>query len=309
MDVLLNYAFQVTLATPAISPTTSFLKKVLCIAKPSDAQPQTIVECSTVSEIEALTDNVDIKELLDAGMSSVYVLPSADLDLADVINESLGDFYTVLVSSDYDTTELAAKDFGNFSGVVGYSFTDQTAAKTFGATKNNAAFYGIASNKAKNMFYAFGKLLSGTAWGSRQYSDMPYDDEVSELGDAKSLFDDRIGFVLTSDTYGKKLAMFTCDTRAIVAPYIIQEITLLLQVAAVNYIATNEPDYTEKEAALLEDSLQKIIDAYIDENKTVESGDISISIPSTADNFEVAGSINIAEPRALWRVESVLTTE
>ncbi len=80
-----------------------------------------------------------------------------------------------------------------------------------------------------------------------------------------------------------------------------------MQSAALSWIAANQPSYTKVEATLLETRLQlDVIDAQYINTKQIESGTVQVSVVP-GSNFTAQGDINIAEPKALWRVESTLT--
>jgi hypothetical protein len=150
------------------------------------------------------------------------------------------------------------------------------------------------------MFYAFGKLLSNAlAWRNQQYVTMPFADDVATLGSANTLFDDKISFVLTDDQYGNRLALIATGGKAIVAPYIVRNLQIDLQSAALSYISGNQPGYTFKQAALLEDELKKVVVGYI-EQEMLENGTVEVKLEE--DNFVASGYINIAEPKAMWRI-------
>jgi hypothetical protein len=71
------------------------------------------------------------------------------------------------------------------------------------------------------------------------------------------------------------------------------------QSAALSYISGNQPAYTKKQAALLEDELQKVVKSYV-EREWIEAGVVEVSLVN--DNFVASADINIAEPKALWRI-------
>ena len=189
---------------------------------------------------------------------------------------------------------------GAFEGVIGLASTDDTFLATHAAISNRVAFHTTSSNKAKNMFYAFGKMLSNSLeWRNQQYVEMPFADDVETLGDATALFDDKISFVISDDEFGERLALFAAGGKAIVGPYIKRNLQIDLQSSALSYISGNQPAYTKKQAALLEDELQKVMQSYIDD-ESIESGTVEITLEE--ENFVASGSINISEPKALWRI-------
>jgi hypothetical protein len=301
MNILLNYFFPITTITPTQAASSAFLKQALALVKPADGvTPGTITECTTSAEISALTDNTEVVQLLTAGMSKVYVLPMASLDIDEAIAGTESDYFSLLISSDFSQGEIDSADFGLFKGVIACADTDDTWLATWSATANRCGFHTNSTNKSANMFYAFGSLLSNSLnWLNQQYITMPLADDVSTVGDAESLFDDKISFIINDTEYGKRLALFACGGQAIVAPYIKRNLELDMQSAALSFVSGNQPGYTKKNAALLEDELKKVIDLYIS-REWIESGTVAVSIES--DNFTASGDINISEPKALWRI-------
>ncbi len=130
---------------------------------------------------------------------------------------------------------------------------------------------------------------------------MPVDEAITLLGDAETLFDDRISFVLHDDEFGNRLGLFAAGGIAIVAPYILKNLRIDLQSRALQWITANEPQYTLKESALLETRLQQdVINQYIDVRGWITAGTIEITL--VQQNFVANGDINVAQPTALWRV-------
>lgn len=189
---------------------------------------------------------------------------------------------------------------GTFLGVVGVSEVDDTFLAAQAAIPNRAPFHTTSGNKAKNMLFAFGSLLSNALdWKNQQYIAMPVADDVVTLGDANILFDDKIGFTISDDEFGNRLGLFACGGEAIVAPYIKRNLELDFQSSALSYISGNQPDYSNTQAALLEDELRKVIQTYID-RQWITAGTVSIILDQ--GNFVASGEINISEPKALWRI-------
>lgn len=424
MNILLDYFFPITAISPTPAASTAFLKQVCVVVQPKGGYggvTGALVECTTNAQIAAVTDNTEAQQLLAAGMSKVYLLPVDDLYLADFLEGHESDFYTVLISSDFDKDDvnataasgtvtitsyanlvdtgddtvtvggvtfvaqtgaatlgtatfraatgnnetaaslaaqinahpdledlvvavannavvtITALDSGSggneialeysdegtatvgatvsgsgfltggdglflgaFKGVVGVSSSDTDFLATQAAIENRCAFYEAGTTNAKNMMYAFGKLLSNSLnWLNQQYISMPFADDVETLGDANSLFDDKVSFVISDDEFSERLALFACGGKAIVAPYIVKNLQLDIQSKALQYVSGNMPGYTKVQAALLEDELQKVIESYI-AKQWIEVGTIEVKLEQ--DNFVASGYINIREPKALWRV-------
>jgi hypothetical protein len=419
MNILLDYFFPITAIEPTAQPSTGFLKKACVVVKPKvGVETGEITLCSVPSEIAALTDNADAAQLLNAGLSSVFILPMDDLDLEDAL-EGVQDFYTLLISSDFSKAEVLGSgsivtpgekaqakvqdilyrakvagedgnditisyieddatgnqaivdvtgdaivvdidaaattaetiaaaillsspanalvetiidfedegriqavtgspvslaggvdpqsveatqglDAGTFNGVIGVSDSDKTYLQAQANTSKRVGFYATNVTKARNMCFAFGKLLSNSLnWLNQQYISMPFADDVDTLGEANDLFDKKVSFVISDDQYQERLALFAAGGKAVAAPYIVRNLEIDMQGAALSFISGNQPGYTKKNASLLEESLQKVIDLYVS-RQWIEAGTVEVLLEQ--DNFIASGNINIAEPKALWRI-------
>ncbi len=193
---------------------------------------------------------------------------------------------------------------GTWAGVVGISSDDVTFLEAQALMTKRTAFFGNSTNKAKNMFFAFGKLLSGRDWKNQQYIEMPFNDGIDTIAEAENLFDGKISFVINSTEYANRLALFANSQKAIIAPYIFEWFNLSMQGWGVQYIALNQPSYTLREASLLQDFLEEKAEARFVTPEIVESLTVKISL--VEDNFIANGDLVIAEPKALWRVRAVV---
>jgi hypothetical protein len=98
-----------------------------------------------------------------------------------------------------------------------------------------------------------------------------------------------------------------CGGKAIVAPYIVRNLEIDMQSKALQYISGNMPSYTHTQAALLEDELDKVLNGDAESSNPgyigkgwIEAGTVSVKLEQ--DNFVASGYINIAEPKAMWRI-------
>jgi hypothetical protein len=195
-------------------------------------------------------------------------------------------------------------ELGTYTGVTGISESDVDFLEDQAAIQNRVAFFRDDANGSKSMFFAFGKLLSNASnWLNQQYIPMPVDDGIDELGEANSLFDKRISFVLKDDEFSIVLGFFVVGGLAITAPYIIKNLRVDLQSRALQWIAANQPDYTLKQASLLETRLQEdVVNADYIDTGLITAGTVEITL--VEDNFVANGDINVSQPKALWRVFS-----
>lgn len=197
---------------------------------------------------------------------------------------------------------------GAYRGVTGISSDDDDFLSDQATITNRCAFHSSEDSAAKNMLFAFGKLLSNlVAWKNQQYITMPIADDVDTLGKANSLFDSKISFVISDDEFGKRLALFCAGGEAIVAPYVKKNLEIDLQSAALSYISGNQPAKDHKNASLLEDDMQKVVKQYI-ARQDIETGSVAVSIDTTDQNFVATSEITISEPDAFWRIFGEMRT-
>lgn len=300
-DILLDYVMKVDVLAPIPPASTSYLRKVLCVVKPlPDGETGTITECTDKTSIQSKT-NAQCWKLLDAGLNSVYVLPTNTLDIADVLAETKYKFFTILIDGAFDNVEDF--DYGNFEGVVGWTKESRAEMSDFATLRKNVGFYDLTSNMSENMYWAFGKLLSANNWRNQQYIEMPKGSGIDTINEAELMFDDRVSFVLSSEEYSHRLALFSSAGKAIVAPYLTEEIIINLQSTATRFIQLNQPAYTPINASLLEDALQGVIDGYIERGE-ITYGEIEVEL--TGEQFVANANASIDEPKALWRLKATI---
>ncbi len=245
---------------------------------------------STATQIKTAIDN----SVPAAALVTVSIDSGDESDVQAVFGAAIA------LENGADAVVSGDIDVGDFKGVIGVSSDDDDFLADQAAIANRAAFHTTTTNKAKNMFYAFGKLLSNYVnWLNQQYISMQVEDDVATLGQANALFDDKINFVISDSEFSNRLALFVAGGKAIVAPYIVRNLEIDLQSKALQYVSGNQPGYTKTQAALLEDELQKVVDLYIT-RQWIEVGKIDVLLEQ--DNFIASGYINIREPKALWRV-------
>ncbi len=250
---------------------------------------------STCTQIKAaVDDSVSASALVDVAIAMGQDAVGQDAASEVPLEGGLATVFT-------DGTGLL---LGTWEGVTGVSSDDDEFLQVQVNIANRVGFHSTTSNKAQNMCYAFGKLLSvASDWLNQQYITMPLADDVDTLGEAVNLFDERISFVIEDAEDGNRLAFFSANKRAIVAPYIIKNLIVDIQSKGLQYVSGNMPSYTLKHAALLEDELKSVIQSYVD-RAWIVSGSISITL--VEDNFVANSLINVPDPRALWRVNGLV---
>lgn len=261
------------------------------------------------SEVVSVVGTV-VSVSMEDGVSTATQLKAA-LDASEAAAELIS---TAIESGEGATAQAAfAEDsliagadvlIGTWGGVVGVYSNDTDFLAAQAVITNRTAFFGSATNKAKNMFFAFGSLLSGRDWKNQQYIEMPVNDGIDTIAEAENLFTSKISFVISSTEYGNRLSLFTNNRKAIVAPYIFEWFQLSMQGWGVQYIALNQPKYTVREASLLQDYLSEKASERFLETEIVEV--ITVKISLVEDNFVANGDLVISEPKALWRVSALI---
>ncbi|MDR0676934.1 MAG: hypothetical protein LBF97_07870 [Elusimicrobiota bacterium] len=304
-DILLDYVFEVDIIEPLPSADVTILRSVAVVVKAKEGITDTFVSIANSGQISNYTNNTDIVQLFNAGMSKVYlVLWDGDdvSDLVGILDSAKDKFLTLLVSSDYGEANYGNiyEAIKSYNFVLGKSFISEANAKIYAMKTRHSGFLTIESNKDANMFYSFGKLLSALEWNNQQYIECPNNDLITDLNVAKNYRDDRLSFVLTSATYQNRLAFFVAGGQAIAGPYIIENLKIDLQASALKYITTNRPDYTITQAVLLQDEVQKVIDGYIEQG-LLSGGSVQIKLVN--ENFVANGKVSVPRPMALWGVK------
>ena len=268
-------------------------------------------------DIDAAATTAETIAAAIAGDEDADALVSAVVDDGDEedVQTVTGDAINLTGGVDEVTDEGSGLDLGAYSGVVGLSSTDDAFLATQNAISKRCGFHTTTANKAKNLCFAFGKLLSNAlSWRNQQFIEMPYGDDINTVGAADALFENKTSFVISDGgQYGNRLGLFAAGGKAIVAPYIIRNIEIDMQSKGLQYVSANQPGYTHTHAALLEDELRKILEGdgqeggnqgYIGRGD-IESGSLSILLEQ--DDFTASGYINVKSPRAFWRINGQLT--
>lgn len=303
-DTVLDYFFKVSLSVAPAMANKGFLHNAIAIVKAnSTADSNTPIFVQSAAELAEQTDDTTPVNFLTASSQGLYVLPVDDLDDAEPVIAEWTDGYTVLFGSGFSDTEILAFDKGGFNGVVGANFATQSNAKAFAAKKHQCGY----SGDIKNMFFAFGKLLGGTTWKNQQALSLPVSDSVTTNSLAESKFNDRVSFGITSDQYATRLGLFCAGGEAITAPYVIEEIKIMLQSEWLRYSAVNNPAYSITGAKLVQQDLQsRVLDSYIKDG-LIPSGSVLVDLAD--DDFVASAEINFPRPRAWWRIMATIQAE
>jgi len=309
LNVLLDYFFKVTTVVPTPPASTAFLRQVLLVVKPKVDVAEVISEVTTEAGLTALTENLNGRDLLNGGLNKIFVLPKATLAISADLNASLNQYFTVIISTDFDAAEIADLDLGTFKGVTCVHEDDETFLEAQAAIENRCAFVHIpGADTRSSACFAFAKMLSNQiGFKNQQYISVPWASGPSYvLADYVDFFDKRISFVISDTQFSHRLGFFVCGGKAIVEPYIRKQIEIDMQSRALSYVSLNQPQYTVVQAALVQDELQKVIDSFIARDQ-ISFGSIVISLVN--ENFVANANIVISEPTGFWRFNGILTQQ
>lgn len=307
-NVILDYAFKVSVSSVIPTADTSFLKAVAVVLKPNEAcdvSTPGIYTITAKSQFATYTQNTNVEKILDI-KSWCYVILSNTLDLEDILEANKTNLFTVLISSDFTKSDFGTNNanlkLGTFDGVVGYSL--QSVEQSDKDFLEAIAQIGVGfDGTEKNFYHAFSSLLGGASWKNQQYIEM-LDAGYDELGSAEYDFEKRLSFVINQ---GAKyyLGFFANEGRAIISKYIIKELTILQQSKALSWIASIQPTLNIVNAKLLETKLNEVYAPYIRQG-IIDDGQTIVSHDNN-QNFVCNANITITDPRALWRVFANLT--
>ena len=271
----------------------------------TNAKP--LIEVSTKEELDKLAGAYagELYGAFDGGLNRLTLIMITDIaELEDAIQDQESNFYTVHNSSAFETAGFMDAT-NTWSGVRAFSDIDEVVCASYSASKNTCAFlFQSTAKKAYKSLYAFGSLLSATFWRNQQYISVGDNfGAVTTVGEAESLFDDRVSFFLTDDEMGTRLGFFVAGGKSITTPYISKEIELIMQFEMTNYLTVNQPFNLLASRAKLEDLANvMIVDyiglGYLDGEETNE-----IKITKSAEVFVVNGNLTTSPSVALWRVK------
>lgn len=269
-----------------------------------------IIEVFDPEELATISDSPeDIVAAFDGGLASVFVIMAVDIaDVPALILDKECDFFTIYATRDYTEVENLTALAG-WQGVKGLTYTIQADAETAASEINTCAFFEdtLIPLDARAYFgiFSFAKLLSSNSWRNQQYTPIAAANgaPVQTLGQAESLFADRISFYLTDPEQGTRLAFFVAGGLSITDPYIDMEVQVVTQSEMLNFIAGTQPYNVETRRRQLEQIGNTILGAYTDAGLLDPDGVNECIIRTSNEAFIVNGTITTTNSEALWRVK------
>lgn len=307
-NVVLDYAVAFNQVTALSAPSYGFLRSVgVAVPVEGTGTAGDITEVTTQDELDAIspTYGAEIGALFDGGLNRITLLVVADITgLTALIDGLEADFYTLANSSAFVNSEFLTAS-ANWGAVRCFSDVDKQTCVDNAKTANVCAFFENGTTKnAYKMFFAFGTFLAATLWRNQQY--IPSTSEsgaVKTVGDAETLYNDRVSFFLTGDSSGTRLGFFCVGGLSITTPYVSKELELSMQFQMTNYLTVNQPFNVELSRASLARIGNKQVKVYLDAGLLDPDETNTISITKSVEVFEVNGALTTAPAIALWRVK------
>lgn len=304
-SLLLNFVVPTTERDVLPSADLSWLKNVMVIVKPKTGATDTgINDYTSVAAVKAQTDS-KCYELLEMGMSKISVCLAATLADAKTLldADTTRRYMTLLVDPAFNdlTAALAwTRDY-----VLGWHTTTKADAKDAAAGDDVCAFYDAVDTNGILMYRAFGQFLSQNTWKNLQLTRLDASDTygITDLGVANELFDAGVSFALTDPEYKTCLALFAAGKKTIVAPYVLRQSRIQTQSLFVQYLSLRNPNYTIREAGMIESYLNNNLNQIYVQTDMVEKLRITVDLDPTTDDWYVAGVLQVRKPRAIWRMK------
>ena len=304
-SLLLNFVVPTTVRDVLPSADLSWLKNVIVIAKAKSGSSATgIVDYTSVADIKEATDS-KCYELLEMGMNKISICFGTTLAAAKTLldGDTAHRYMTVLIDPAFDTINDALTWTRDY--VLGWSTTDKAKAIAAAAGSDVCAFFDTADEDGILMYRAFGQLLSQNTWKNLQLTRLDDSDTygITDLGVAEELFSAGVSFALTDPEYKTCLALFAAGKKTIVAPYILKQARIQTQSLFTQYLSLRNPNYTIREAGMIENYLNSNMQQIYVQTDLVERLSIKVDLDSNTDDWYVAGVLQVRKPRAIWRMK------
>jgi hypothetical protein len=305
----LNSYFMPIVVKPAPAPTNlGYLRRICLVAKPKNGVEEQFIQITDPTNLSSYTNNQNGFQLLGK-LSSIYLAVCSDLgELNGLLDPVNSQFFTVLVSDDFDAEDLADINIGTFKGVVASNLTDLNLARSFAMGLNQVASCNATAN---DLAYLFALFLSDVSWNNQQAVQTPIGSPLASTFD--DYFDRKISFIGTDKISGvHKVCGFFCGGRPIIAPYIMEQLKVELQDKWQAYLVKNSPNVSELNCAKIQSYLyDEVLTNYIQTDEYAKRPLTMANIKVYVENNDFAGlcDIEISKITAWWRLLTTITEE
>ncbi|MDR1498720.1 MAG: hypothetical protein LBS34_00325 [Rickettsiales bacterium] len=305
----LNSYFMPIVVKPAPAPTNiGYLKRICLVAKPKNGVAEQFLQITDQTTLSNYTDNNNGYQLLGK-LSSIYLALCFELaELNELLDPVNSQFYTLLLSDDYTSEEIATVNLGTFKGVVAANIDNLDLATAFGAKLNQVA---SCNGTANDLSYLFALLLGEDGWNNLQAVQTPNGSPLA--GTLDDYFDKKLSFIGTDKVSGlHKVCGFFCGGRPIITPYLMEQVKVELQDKWQAYLVKNSPNVSELNCAKIQSYLyEDVLTNYIQTDEYANRPLISADIKVYMENNDFAGmcDIEISKITAWWRLLTTIVEE
>jgi hypothetical protein len=306
----INNYFMPIVVKPAPAPTSlGYLKRICLAVKPKDDSVEDqflqIIDKTTLGDY---TNNGNGYQLFNK-LRSIYLAVCSDLStLNALLDPANSQFYTVLLSDDYSTDEIASVNIGTFKGVLAANFTVLDLASAFALGLNQVA---SCNSTANDLTYLFALLLSENNWNNLQAAQTPNGSPIASAFD--DYFDKKLSFIGTDKISGvHKVCGFFCGGRPIITPYVMEQLKVELQDEWQAYLVKNSPNVSELNCAKIQSYLYDgVLINYIQTDEYPNRPLTYANIKVYMENSDFAGKcdIEISKVTAWWKLLTTITEE
>lgn len=299
-SLLLNFVVPTTIIDALPSADISWLKNVIVIAKGSS---EGIFDATTKAEVTSHTD-AKAFELLSSGMSKITLCVAETLESAKTLLDADTTHRTLTVLVDPAFTDITTALGWTRDYVLGWQTKTKESAKSAAAASDVCAFYDAADSDGIIMYRAFGQFLSQNGWSNLQLTRLDDSDQygITDLGEADELFDAKVSFAMTDPEYKTCLALFAAGGKTIAAPYLLKQAKIQTQGLFVQYLSLRQPNYTLREAGLIESYLNSNLNEIFIQTNLLNALTITVDLDSSLNDWQVLGQLSVEKPKAIWRM-------
>ncbi len=305
MSVLLNYLAKTEINPSTAVASTLFIEDIAIVVKSNLAgTDNTVVLLTDSSQIISHTDNLEVVQAFNSGKNKVYLILKDDLIIGSLLDANLFNFFSVIISTDYDlSTDLSALTKGTFDGVFYITSSDSVILDGWVVGVNQSGFNNSNGAFGSIHFVSdFTLAHSGNFWRNRQYIPAPSSVIPSAVteGVADTFFDNRYSFYVQDLQLGNKLGFAVAGGRSISIPYMFKQLEIDLQNITLAYLSELQPLNTNTQRNILRTRVSNFLATYVETGQIEQT---KVNVEASQEKFIVFSQITFVVNEAWWRTQ------
>lgn len=270
------------------------------------------VEITNASDIATYTDDEFAINLMNEGMNKIYLVfqDPDNLDGSTLKLEELNNLTFTWIFG--QSVEASLLDLSSYDGVKVFSTANFDSADARPAVYGQAV---VLSPSTEGLGASvFGRFLSQNGWKGMQYEQFSgLTPVITTYGDWESARDLGFTFLFSDATTVTvpSLASFQAGKLAVTGYYILEDLKREIQIALINYIATNKPPYIDRAIAQLESTASEVVRNYIDK-QYIDSGTFTIPRKSSQLTTDIkagmveGATLEMVHAGEIWRISGTI---